>query len=182
MTQNIYKLSILKLDHRPFRDKRITTHCALVTRSFGAKNFYFSGVDDNNLKNGVNDITNKWGGPFNIDYIEDPLNFVIKKKKEKYIIIHLTMYGINLFTEINNLKEKIINKNTLIIVGGPKVPKEYYQLADYNIAIGNQPHSEISAISLILYLLNPKFIENNEFKNKKIEIMPNNNYKNIKNI
>jgi tRNA (cytidine56-2'-O)-methyltransferase len=182
MTQNIYKLSILKLDHRPSRDKRITTHCALVSRSFGATNFYYSGIEDNILNKTINEIVNKWGGPFNINYINNALNLVITKKKENYIIIHLTMYGINLFKEINNLKKKLINKNILIIVGGSKVPKEYYKLADYNIAVGNQPHSEISSISTILYLLNPKFIENNNFKNKNIEIVPNNNYKNIKNI
>src|SRR5215213_6249901 len=38
----------------------------------------------------------------------------------------------------------------LVIIGAEKVPQEAYKLADYNIAIGNQPHSEIAALAIFL--------------------------------
>ena len=33
----------------------------------------------------------------------------------------------------------------MIVVGAEKVPREIYELADYNVAVGSQPHSEVSA-------------------------------------
>ena len=57
------------------------------------------------------------------------------------------MYGEN----INNVESLIRNEeNILIVVGAEKVPREVYNLADYNVAIGNQPHSEISALAILL--------------------------------
>jgi len=34
----------------------------------------------------------------------------------------------------------------VIIVGAEKVPREIFEFADYNVGIGCQPHSEISAL------------------------------------
>ena len=36
------------------------------------------------------------------------------------------------------------------MVGAEKVPREIYELADYNVAVGSQPHSEISALAIVL--------------------------------
>jgi tRNA (cytidine56-2'-O)-methyltransferase len=58
------------------------------------------------------------------------------------------------------------------------VPTEYFQLANYNIAIGNQPHSEVSALALVLYLLDASCLSK-EFNNSKLKIMPDNNFKKI---
>ena len=41
--QEIY---ILRLGHRPERDKRITTHVALTARAFGAKGIFVSTKDE----------------------------------------------------------------------------------------------------------------------------------------
>lgn len=179
MTQNIYKLTILRLDHRPFRDKRITTHCALVSRAFGANKFYFSGIEDSTIIEVVNKINDKWGGDFEIKYVKNPIDFV-KKFKEKGIVIHLTMYGENISTEIKNIKKQN-DKEILLIVGGAKVPKEYYELANYNIAIGNQPHSEVSALGIILYMLDNNCLTK-EFDSKKIKIIPSNSFKKVINL
>ncbi len=179
MTQNIYKLTILRLDHRPFRDKRITTHCALVSRAFGATDFYFSGVQDNTIVEVINKINNKWGSDFKIEYIEEPLELVKKFKQEGGIVIHLTMYGENISTKIKDIEK--INNKILLIVGGSKVPKEYYELADYNVAVGNQPHSEVSALGIVLYMLDNNCL-NKEFNNSKIKIIPNNEYKKVINL
>ena len=180
MTQNVYKLTILRLDHRPFRDKRITTHCALVSRAFGAGKFYFSGVEDKTIITVLDKIQNKWGGDFKMEFIEEPLEFVKEFKEKKGVVIHLTMYGQNIADEINNIK-KIKDKEMLLIVGGSKVPKEYYELADYNVAIGNQPHSEVSALGIILYMLDNDCLRK-EFKDTKIKIIPSNTYKKVINL
>ena len=36
------------------------------------------------------------------------------------------------------------------MVGAEKVPAEVYQLADWNVAVGNQPHSEVAALAVFL--------------------------------
>ena len=60
---------------------------------------------------------------------------------------HLTMYGIN----IDDIAESCAKKTSLlVIIGAEKVPQEACDLADYNIAIGNQPHSEIAALAIFL--------------------------------
>jgi len=58
------------------------------------------------------------------------------------------MYGINIDDSINEIKSS--GKDKLIIIGGQKVPPDLYELADYNIAIGDQPHSEVAALSIFL--------------------------------
>jgi len=170
MRQNIYKLNILKLDHRPVRDKRITTHCALVARAFGCSNFFYSGINDIYFENNVKDVCKKWGGNFKTTYLEKPLSFVKKEKNDGTLIVHLTMYGEVITEKIKQIKT---NKKILLIVGGPKVPKEYFEIADYNIAVGSQPHSEVAAISLFLYIFDNKLIESSF--NSDFKIIPNKN-------
>ena len=59
-----------------------------------------------------------------------------------------------------------------MIVGSEKVPAEVYQLADYNIGITNQPHSEIAALSVFLheYFKGKEF--GKKFKKSQIKIVP----------
>ena len=38
----------------------------------------------------------------------------------------------------------------MVVVGAEKVPREVYELADYNVSVGNQPHSEIAALAVFL--------------------------------
>jgi tRNA (cytidine56-2'-O)-methyltransferase len=38
----------------------------------------------------------------------------------------------------------------MIVVGAEKVPPEIYDLADWNIAVGNQPHSEVAALAITM--------------------------------
>ena len=64
------------------------------------------------------------------------------------IKIHLTMYGLELNKKIGEIKSS--NKNILIIVGGQKVPADLYEMVDYNISVGTQPHSEVAALSVFL--------------------------------
>jgi tRNA (cytidine56-2'-O)-methyltransferase len=87
------------------------------------------------------------------------------------------MYGIN----INNLLPGIdIKRKILIIVGASKVPKEIYSIADYNIALGHQPHSEVSALAVFL----DRLFEGRElaktFNDAKIRIIPSQKGKSVK--
>ncbi len=58
------------------------------------------------------------------------------------------MYGINIDEVIDEIRSS--GKDILVIVGAEKVPRIYYELADYNVAIGHQPHSEVSALAIFL--------------------------------
>ena len=71
--------------------------------------------------------------------------------------VHLTMYGSNLPDVIGEIKacDKV-----LVVVGAEKVPSEMYNLADWNVAVGNQPHSEVAALAVFLDWL----IEGRELK------------------
>ncbi|MDD4049473.1 MAG: tRNA (cytidine(56)-2'-O)-methyltransferase [Candidatus ainarchaeum sp.] len=162
-------IKILKLDHRPLRDKRITTHCALVSRAFNADEFYYSGIEDNVFEKNIISISDQWGGKFNAKYIELPETFV---DEFKGVIIHLTMYGEQIVEKIEFIKKDFKTKDLLIIVGGPKVDKFYYQKANYNISVTNQPHSEVAALAIILNFLNPTALYVDKFKNNKIKLEP----------
>ncbi len=79
------------------------------------------------------------------------------------------MYGINLPDIIGEIRpcEKL-----LVVVGAEKVPGEMYGLADYNVAVTGQPHSEIASLALFL----DRFYDGSEFystfPDAKIRIVP----------
>ncbi len=57
------------------------------------------------------------------------------------------MYG----EPFEGVLQKIDKTNdVLIIVGAEKVAPYYYQVADFNVSIGNQPHSEVAALAIFL--------------------------------
>ena len=157
---------ILRLNHRIFRDKRITTHVALTARAFLADKIYYSGEKDSNLEQSITKVSKQFGSNFGIEYCSDPIKF-IKENKNKFTIIHLTCYGVNVEKQITKLK----NKNLIIIVGGEKVEPIYYKLADFDIAITKQPISEVSALAIFLHFLNNGKELNYEFKDAKLKIL-----------
>ena len=61
------KIEILRLDHRHYRDQRITSHVVLSSRAFGATSFVYSGERDENLEPSMSDVIKRWGGDFTID-------------------------------------------------------------------------------------------------------------------
>lgn len=140
-------ISVLRIGHRLVRDDRVTTHVALVARAFGADTIYMTGVLDGSINDTIAKISKRWGGRFRVEVVQDWKNLARAWKKEGGKVAHLTMYGIN----IDDMTERLRKESKiLVIVGAEKVPQEVYSLADYNIAIGNQPHSEISALAIFL--------------------------------
>ena len=99
------------------------------------------------IKESLEKINKTWGGNFVVEFIDKWKTIVKKKKDENFRVVHLTMYG----ESINDVQEKLRKEeNLLVVVGAEKVPREIYELADYNVGVGNQPHSEISSLAILL--------------------------------
>jgi tRNA (cytidine56-2'-O)-methyltransferase len=177
------EITILRLGHRLPRDERISTHVALVARAFGANRIIYSGQHDEGLESSVLRLGTQWGGRFDIRY-EKNFRKVIKEHKEKgFMIVHLTMYGIPLpevlrsESWVSSLgKQATGNRKLLLIVGSEAVPGEVYQLADFNISVTCQPHSEVAALAIVLdRLMEGKELERefDEMFKGKVRIEPN---------
>lgn len=133
----------MRLGHRYGRDKRVTTHLALVARAFGASGIVME-EQDKRVVEALGDVESRWGGEF---FFKEAKwrNYL---KTWKGVTVHLSMYGRPLDEVISGIITR--DEDVLVIVGAGKVPGELYGLVDYNAAVGNQPHSEISALALFL--------------------------------
>jgi tRNA (cytidine56-2'-O)-methyltransferase len=170
------KVSVLRLGHRVVRDDRVTTHIALVARAMGGDRIFMTEVD-NSIKSTMEEVIKGWGGrDFDIEIIENWKAVVKHWKTIGGKIVHLTMYGINIDDVIDELREC---DNVLVVVGASKVPREMYNISDYNVAIGNQPHSEIAALAICLdRIFNGKELTK-QFDDAKIKIVPSPNGKKV---
>ena len=155
---------ILRIGHRPERDKRITTHVALTARAFGASKIFLSNPDSRVI-NSVEDVVTKFGGNFKIIPTDNPKKVV---KSSSSLIVHLTMFGLPLDDILGDIKSS--EKDVLFIVGAEKVPPWVFEFADYNVAVGNQPHSEVAALAVALNSICP-ISYNTEFDGK-ISVVP----------
>ncbi len=164
-------VTVLRLGHRRERDARISTHCGLVARAFGAREIIYAGEKDDKMMASVRDVAKRWGGPFAVRYTEKPLHVI---KKFHGLKAHLTMYGIPFEKKLRAIKKR---RNVLIIIGSEKVPPEIYRLVDLNLSVTSQPHSEVAALAVVLSkLCGPK-----KFRGAKLLIVPQNRGKSIKN-
>ena len=137
---------VLRLGHRPERDKRITTHVGLVARAFGASEMLLTGHDAH-IEESLKDAASRWGGSFALKSDVSWKGEVIRWKEAGGKVVHLTMYGSNLPDVIDEIRGC---QSLLVAVGAEKVPAEMYNLADWNVAVGNQPHSEVAALAVFL--------------------------------
>ncbi len=135
-------ITVLRLGHRPARDKRVTTHVALTARAFGADRVLVSARDPA-LERRVRDVVRRFGGPFEIQTGVPWRKLLSEFKGTK---VHLTMYGLPL----DDALTQISPDDLLIVVGAEKVPADVYRLTDFNVAVGNQPHSEVAALAVFL--------------------------------
>lgn len=58
------------------------------------------------------------------------------------------------------------------MVGAEKVPRDVYENADYNVAVGNQPHSEISALAITLDRIQNGKQFDAKFDDARLQIIP----------
>ena len=164
-------ITVLRIGHRIDRDKRITTHVALVARAFGADKIIIT-TNDRQIEENIQSICTRFGGDFEI---ETGVNYKKIIKQWSGPIIHLTMYGEKLDTSIHKIDK---DKDLLVIVGAEKVPPQIYDMADFNVSVGNQPHSEVAALAVFLdRYTNGKWLEK-QF-NGKIEILPSDKRKKV---
>ena len=164
------EVKVLRLDHRRVRDARITTHVCLTARAFGASGVFLDGDHDQKLMENVRDVVKRWGGSFQIDYQKNWKNLLEEWKKNDGEIIHLTMYGEPVQNVTAHIKDS--KKDKLVVVGGPRVPTEVYQKADWNVAVTSQPHSEVSALALFLHLPFEGQELDLEFEGGEIKVLP----------
>tara|TARA_B100001765_G_C19235288_1_gene220030 strand:- start:194 stop:475 length:282 start_codon:yes stop_codon:yes gene_type:complete len=60
------------------------------------------------------------------------------------------MYGENLPDVEQEIKSIKNNSNIIIVIGSEKIPSDLLHLSTLNVAISNQPHSEVAALAIIL--------------------------------
>ncbi len=161
-------IEVLRLGHRPQRDKRITTHVALTARALGARAVHLA-EEDRNVVDSVSDLATRFGGDFTI---QDGTGWkgVVKRWKEHGQVVHLTMYGMPLGEAAPKIRQT--GKDILVVVGAEKVPGDLYDLADFNVAVGNQPHSEVAALALLLDRLREGAWETDTFEGAHVEVVP----------
>lgn len=140
-------IKVLRLGHRAGRDDRISTHVGLTARQWGADEIVYSGQHDSSMMQSVKDIVNRWGGNFSVNYTEE-----WKKEIRDFegLKVHLTMYGERIDDKVEEVNNKFDEKDLMIVVGAEKVPRWVYTHVDYNISVGNQPHSEIAALAVFM--------------------------------
>ena len=142
-------VDVLRLGHRYVRDDRVTMHVFLTARAFGAGKVIYSGQKDEKMEEGVKKVVDMWGGLFKVEYVSDWKQTIKKWEEKGGEVVHLTIYGLPVQNVIHEIRDS--KKDKIIVVGGAKVPRLVYELADWNVAVTSQPHSEISALSVFLH-------------------------------
>lgn len=139
-------VTVLRIGHRPERDQRVTTHVGLTARAFGAEGMLLA-ASDKGVVASIRDVADRFGGTFTV---EDRVSWrtCIREWKEKGgTIVHLTMYGLPLPEIIPQVRTAA---RLLVVVGAEKVPGEVFGLADFNVSVTSQPHSEIAGLAVFL--------------------------------
>jgi tRNA (cytidine56-2'-O)-methyltransferase len=170
----LQQLVILRWGHR-HRDQRLTSHVALTARALGASGFILADISDIKVKETIDRVMERWGGNFHFE-MGKPWKRAVKDWKAKNgVTVHLTAYGENIQTSDVMQRIKKTGKDVLVIVGSQKVPAGFYgeSVSDFNVAVGNQPHSECSSLAVFL----DRFFEgqalSKEFAdNAKMKIVP----------
>ena len=150
------RVEVLRIGHRPDRDKRITTHVSLVARAFGGKAIHVDRKDDK-LEDTVRGVVRQFGGDFSIETGVSARGIL---SRFGGVIVHLTMYGRPVDDVMDTLPP---GDDVMVVVGAEKVPRQIFDLAHFNVSVTNQPHSEVSSLAIFLDRL---------FEGREISIEP----------
>ncbi|MFW6265253.1 MAG: tRNA (cytidine(56)-2'-O)-methyltransferase [Halanaeroarchaeum sp.] len=137
---------VLRLGHRPGRDDRMTTHVGLTARALGADRVIYPENATDAVAT-VTDITERFGGPFDVETTDEP-HATIGNWQGR--VVHLTMYGERVQDVEADVREARDEAALLVVVGSEKVPFSVYEAADWNVAVTNQPHSEVAGLAVFL--------------------------------
>ena len=145
------EIVVLRLNHRP-RDFRVTTHACLTARAFGANGVIIADTEAKGIIEKIDSLSIAWGGGF---WVRDSVatdRVINVWRSLGGVIINLSMYGEDLRNVLSDLYflRHVQLKPFLVMVGSSKVPAKMYTIADYNISITNQPHSEVAALAIFL--------------------------------
>ncbi len=162
-------IEVLRLGHRPQRDKRITTHVCLTARALGARKVCIA-EEDGNVADSVRDVAARFGGTFELEHNTGWKGVVRRWKENGGQVVHLTMYGRQLGTAVPDILAR--GQDVMIVVGAEKVPGDLYKMADENVAVGNQPHSEVAALALLMDRLREGNWESDEFEGAELQVLP----------
>jgi len=141
------EVAVLRYGHRPGRDDRMTTHVGLTARALGADRVV---LPDNATgpAETVAGVTDRFGGPFAVERSDRQRAFV---REWDGAVAHLTMYGVPVTDAVGEMRAARADGEPLLtVVGGEKVPFELYEAADWNVAVTNQPHSEVAGLAVFL--------------------------------
>lgn len=170
---------VLRIGHRLVRDDRTTTHVCLVARAFGAEKIYVFDCESDVVKS-IEEVNSRWGGEFEVSIVDDWRRVIRDWKTGGGAVVHLTMYGVGLDDVISEVRGS--ERDILVVVGAEKVPREVYGASDFNVAVGNQPHSEVAALAVFL----DRFFGGEELKRRymhaKYRIIPNRSGKRVEKI
>jgi len=168
------KVVVLRWGHR-HRDQRLTTHVALTARALGASGFIMSDINDNKVEETVGKVMERWGGNFSFEMGKPWKQAVKAWKAENGVTVHLTAYGENIQTSDVMQRIRATGKDVMVIVGSQKVPAGFFseQISDFNVAVGNQPHSECSSLAVFLdRLFEGRELSEDSVDNAKMKIVP----------
>jgi tRNA (cytidine56-2'-O)-methyltransferase len=161
-------ITVLRVGHRVVRDDRTLTHLCLTSRALGAEEIYLEELDPD-VARVVREVNETWGGDFRVIEEKSWKNVVKAANMEGRKVVHLTMYGIPIQEKVEEIRK---HPKLLIVVGGPKVPRELYFLSDYNVAVTSQPHSETAALAIALHLVQNGEELKRDFGKSKLRIQP----------
>jgi tRNA (cytidine56-2'-O)-methyltransferase len=164
------RVMVLRIGHRIPRDERVTTHVCLTARALGADGAIIANVRDTQLIETMNKVTKRFGGYFHVEAGKPWRSTIAEWKREGGKVVHLTAYGMPLPRIIDEIRRS--KEDKLVVVGAEKVPGETYALADWNVAVTNQPISEVSALGMFLDWLFEHARLEAQFPNAKIRIIP----------
>lgn len=173
-SKSIRRIVVLRWGHRPQRDSRLTTHVALTARALGASGIILSDTEDRGIQKTINEVARRWGGKLFFEMGTPWKKAVARWRNNGGMVVHLTAYGENI--ETSNVLSEIESsgKDVLVIVGSQKVPKEFFSdtVSDFNVAIGNQPHSECASLAVFLDRLSKGKALARSFEDAKVSIIP----------
>ncbi|MFB6103814.1 MAG: tRNA (cytidine(56)-2'-O)-methyltransferase [Halobacteriaceae archaeon] len=139
-------VTVLRLGHRPGRDDRMTTHVALTARALGADRVILPRSAGDAVAT-AEDVTDRFGGPFIVETADTP-ETVLDDWAD--VVVHLTMYGEPIQAKIDAVRTTHRESPILVVVGAEKVARSVYDRADWNLAVTNQPHSEVAGLAVFL--------------------------------
>jgi tRNA (cytidine56-2'-O)-methyltransferase len=168
---------VLRLGHRIPRDPRLTTHVCLTARALAADGVIIADVKDKSIESSVSELVDRFGGPF---FVKSGLSHEKVMKdwtNQGGEIVHLTAYGQPIQEVIGRIRES--GRDKLVAVGAEKVPAEIFHRATWNVAVTNQPMSEVGALAIFLDWLFERREMDRKFDGAKVSIIPSERGKRI---